>query len=344
MKALVVRARCEWNMLDPAAADLVDEGVRLARELGEPALLARALVGGGGYLTRGPHRHREMLDEAVVLAGDIGDADAGLEAHAWQAISVINSGEPGLAARLLEHTEAMAAAVGNAYGVRAVQGFRGLVLVMQGRGREALLLIDDIAGIADCLELLACLGPERIRPEQAARMLGAASAARDRVGARGPAVHEGAVATADSAAQDALGAEAYAAARGAGTGLPVGEAATYALRGRGERKRPRHGWASLTPTEKSVVGLVAAGLVNKEIAARLFVSPRTVEAHLNHVYAKLGVRTRVALAQEAARHARLSCPKPGRPPLSGPSSSGLSRHSLRRCPRRSRWPRRPPRC
>jgi len=80
------------------------------------------------------------------------------------------------------------------------------------------------------------------------------------------------------------------------------EAIAYAQRGRGERKRPASGWASLTPAERDVVRLVSEGLANKDVAARLFVSPRTVEAHLGHVYAKLGLNSRVQLAQEAGRH------------------------------------------
>jgi DNA-binding CsgD family transcriptional regulator len=62
------------------------------------------------------------------------------------------------------------------------------------------------------------------------------------------------------------------------------------------------GWASLTPAEYDVVRLVTAGLANKDIAARLFVSPRTVQTHLTHVYTKLGLTSRMQLAQEAARH------------------------------------------
>jgi DNA-binding CsgD family transcriptional regulator len=86
--------------------------------------------------------------------------------------------------------------------------------------------------------------------------------------------------------------------------LSTEEAIAYAQRGRGERKRPSSGWDSLTPAEIDVVRLVGEGLGNKGIAARLFVSPRTVQSHLTHVYTKLGLSSRVQLAQEfSARRA-----------------------------------------
>ena len=81
------------------------------------------------------------------------------------------------------------------------------------------------------------------------------------------------------------------------------EALAYAQRGRGERKRPASGWESLTPTEVDVVRLVKEGLNHAEVATRLLVSPRTVQTHLTHVYAKLGLASRVHLITEAARHA-----------------------------------------
>ena len=87
-----------------------------------------------------------------------------------------------------------------------------------------------------------------------------------------------------------------------GAALSTEEAVAYAQRGRGQRRRPTSGWASLTPTERDVIRLVCEGLANNDIAIRLFVSPRTVQTHLTHVYSKLGLTSRVQLVQEAARH------------------------------------------
>ena len=95
--------------------------------------------------------------------------------------------------------------------------------------------------------------------------------------------------------------EDFEAAWAEGAALSTEEAIAYAQRGRGERKRPSSGWASLTPSEQDVVRLVSEGLGNKDIAARLFVSPRTVQSHLTRVYTKLGLSSRVQLAQEAVR-------------------------------------------
>jgi DNA-binding CsgD family transcriptional regulator len=70
---------------------------------------------------------------------------------------------------------------------------------------------------------------------------------------------------------------------------------------RGTRRRPQTGWASLTPTERSIVSLVAEGLSNPQVGQRLYVSPRTVQTHLAHVFAKLDVSSRAQLAAEATR-------------------------------------------
>jgi len=68
---------------------------------------------------------------------------------------------------------------------------------------------------------------------------------------------------------------------------------------RGPRGRPATGWESLTTTERAVSLLVAEGLTNGAVARRLYISPHTVNTHLRHVFAKLGVANRVALAAVA---------------------------------------------
>jgi DNA-binding CsgD family transcriptional regulator len=57
----------------------------------------------------------------------------------------------------------------------------------------------------------------------------------------------------------------------------------------------------LSETESRIAELVASGLANKEVAARLFITVRTVEGNLTRIYAKLGVRSRTELAARLAR-------------------------------------------
>ena len=115
------------------------------------------------------------------------------------------------------------------------------------------------------------------------------------------------------AAEDAGTAELLAQAReayersGAARGVARVDAAQRALGVRrgvgGPRRRPATGWEALTDTELKVVRLVAERLTNPEIAERMFISRRTVQTHVSHALAKLGVADRRALAAEAARHA-----------------------------------------
>ena len=73
---------------------------------------------------------------------------------------------------------------------------------------------------------------------------------------------------------------------------------------RAAHRRALKGWDSLTPTESDVVRLTVAGLTNREIGERLFISRRTVQTHLSHVFTKLEISTRVELAAAAATDRR----------------------------------------
>ena len=92
---------------------------------------------------------------------------------------------------------------------------------------------------------------------------------------------------------------------GAARGLARAEAALREAGGRrgrrGRRGRPRSGWDSITPIEHSVADLVAEGLSNPQIGERLYISSRTVQTHLAHVFAKLDISARAQLAVEVTR-------------------------------------------
>jgi DNA-binding CsgD family transcriptional regulator len=89
------------------------------------------------------------------------------------------------------------------------------------------------------------------------------------------------------------------------------------LRARGVRPpaggpRSAPDWPELTESEFAVVSLAAQGATNREVAERLYLSPYTVNSHLRHVFAKLGIRSRVELARlAAARGCRPDVVDPG---------------------------------
>jgi DNA-binding CsgD family transcriptional regulator len=80
-------------------------------------------------------------------------------------------------------------------------------------------------------------------------------------------------------------------------------AALWAERARSELRRisgRAPGTGALTPAEERVAALVAEGKTNREVAAALFLSDRTVEGHLSRIFGKLGVRHRTELARALA--------------------------------------------
>jgi DNA-binding CsgD family transcriptional regulator len=146
---------------------------------------------------------------------------------------------------------------------------RGLVAAAQGDVDGALALL------ADAVEAHEAVGD----PFGRARALLALGAARRRARQKRPS-------------RDAIEA--------ARAGFAEMGAARWAERARDELGRigGRTRVEGLTPAERRVADLVAAGRTNAEVAAALFLAERTVASHLTHVYAKLGVRSRTELARK----------------------------------------------
>jgi len=165
-------------------------------------------------------------------------------------------------------------------------------------GREA----GDQLGLVDALELVARLAAEQDSNRESIRLWAAAESLRSEIGYIRFPVEQGPCDAAIARAKQALGPKEFAEAWAEGAKLSANEAIAYATRGRGERKRPSTGWASLTPSELEVARLVGEHLSNPQIAARLFVSRATVKTHLVHIFAKLDIDSRSELAAEALRH------------------------------------------
>jgi DNA-binding CsgD family transcriptional regulator len=290
-----------------AARAAADVSLETASEFG-------ALAASVGYFA---------LGSAALAAADVGTARDAFAA-AWEHGSVL----PGYAAHLRPVIAQAALAGGDLVAARrwadeavatapgwvlmSALSARARVAIAQGEPEQAERDAHDALTIAasvpayvfipDVLECLGTLAGEAGSHREAARLFGAAHAVRERMGAVRfkvwDATHQASVVV----LREALGEEDFDSAWAEGAALLVEEAIAYAQRGRGQRKRPTSGWQALTPTELEVVRLVSEGLANNDIATRLFVSPRTVQSHLTHVYTKLGLTSRVQLAQEAARH------------------------------------------
>jgi DNA-binding CsgD family transcriptional regulator len=83
-----------------------------------------------------------------------------------------------------------------------------------------------------------------------------------------------------------------------------GVARRFGLVGPPRTTRPSTGWESLTDSERRIAELVTEGATNREVAAVLVISTHTVDSHLRHVFAKLGISSRVQLAAIVTRQKR----------------------------------------
>jgi predicted ATPase/DNA-binding CsgD family transcriptional regulator len=163
----------------------------------------------------------------------------------------------------------------------------------------------DVAGVACALELLGWLAARAGSSQRAAWLLGAAETRWERAGRRfaGVPFFEQARDDAMARAVGELGAERFAELLARGARQPLAATIAFALNETRDPGEDGDGPAELagrlTAREREIAVLVADGLTNRQVAEKLFISRRTVDAHLEHIFGKLGITSRVMLAIHA---------------------------------------------
>ncbi len=194
----------------------------------------------------------------------------------------------------------------------------GLTYCRQGQPQRAITLIKralrtgsltDHLCRAQCLEVMAWAEAELGHDERAAVLLGAAHTAWRITGTCIPGTgpfrpHHN---DAEKRVRQALGRTAFQDAFKTGSRMTPDQAVRYAVKTRSRRDAshdlPPAPMSDLTPRQLQISRLVAQGASNKEIAARLVISPRTAEGHIQQILAKLGFRSRSQIASWSASQA-----------------------------------------
>ena len=241
-----------------AARAAADAAVEAAAELGGSpvglgysALAAAALAAGDGAAAR------DACEAAAPYMSSF-PAIAAMQ-RAFSAQAALASGD--LVAGRQWADEAVSATTGLYLSVALTM--RAQAAIAQGEpeqaerdGHDALACAAEVKAhlvIPDILECLAVLAGEAGSHREAARLFGAAHAIRQRMGAVRFKVYDAGYEASVAALREALGEKDFDSAWAEGAALSTEEAIAYAQRGRGQRKRPMSGWASLTPPRRDVV-------------------------------------------------------------------------------------------
>ncbi len=301
------------------AVRLAEEAVALGRSVGEPALMSWILLGlaqatdAVGDFERSERLYGEMLDMA---------RQAGDETMATRALGQIGEtlrirGDSARARAVLEEALLLARPSHDKWLTGFVTNALGRALAREDPA-QALMLLEESLGLAHSIgyrwltaraleDVAGLLALSSDRAEESATLLGASESLGDAFGfAR---ARPGPAADAAAAARERLGPVAFEAARSKGKAMTADEAVALALGrsapARGERRQRPGG---LTGREVQIVLDIAHGLTNRQIAERLEISERTVDAHVQNVRNKLGMERRGEIAAWASAHLPKSTP------------------------------------
>lgn len=319
-RALNVAARLASRQADDATAlQQVDDSIALARQVGDPRLIATMLRGAGVvYHTAGRlDDARRMYDEALKLLEKSGDRRLAIDIQNQIGIIANERGdfETGLA--ILNDCVAFSRSTGDR--LELSRHLESLANSQLGLGdldeaaaswAESLSIERDLnnpLGMVWALGGLALVAAARKDDERALRLAAIVdrlsressfSTLPQRVSQLGEAVGRMRKKFGEQKS-NAIWTEARA------MGDP--QALEYALRGQAQMQAAVTADAGpLSRREREVAAMVAAGMTNKEIAAKLFIAERTAEGHVERIRNKLGVRSRTEVATWAVAHGLVS--------------------------------------
>jgi DNA-binding CsgD family transcriptional regulator len=262
-----------------------DEAVRLIEDL-DPSLLTRAVREhvGAAWLEAG-EVERGLDQLGRVGAPDFPLVEPGRRAwlYAQMARAELGRGRAAAAERWLTRAEATLEGLELPMADSSVLHARAAMLLAEGEAAEAAALALRAAERGDVVGARV----------QAARSRTLAGRALLAAGDREAAAPQLERAEGELAAAGALGLRDEAARELRRLGRRVAT--------RGRRGAGGEGLAALSGREREIARLVALGRTNREIGAELFLSPKTVETHLTHVFAKLGVASRAEVAELVGR-------------------------------------------
>jgi predicted ATPase/DNA-binding CsgD family transcriptional regulator len=294
---------------------LLEESRALFRRAGDRHGEALALAATGvPTLQQGDvERATAILEEGIELLREAGDKweTSFMLAHLGMIYS--DRDESARAAGYFEEALALSREVGHKFassvslhnlaGAALGRGDHERAARLYAEGLALAVELSDKANIAYCLEGLARVTGVRGDLERAVRLFGAAEALLEAAGdplyahAQDRALYERAV----EALRSRLDGKSFRAAWSEGRAMEMERAVEYALEPRQPSAPPARP-AGLSAREVEVLRLVANGMTNAQIARELFISPNTVNRHLNSIYGKLGVSSRAAATRFAAEH------------------------------------------
>jgi len=299
------------------AVGLAEQATALARLEGEPALMAWILhglalaTGAVRDFERSERLSREMLD----AARQVGDEPLIARALCNIGNAVRIQGDHVRARVVLEEALSLARPRHDKWLASTVTGYLGLALAPEDPVQALMLLEESLALAYDIghrwltvrgLEDLASVLASSDRAEVSAKLLGASESLRDGSGFARAGSGQAAV---GAAARERLGSDAFDTAWAKGRAMTADEAVALAL-GRkppARVERVQHP-GGLTGREVQIVLDIARGLTNRQIAERLGISERTVDAHVQNIRNKLGMERRAQIAVWASAHLPKSMP------------------------------------